>query len=52
MATISEIREKFPMYSDVPDGELVRGLHKKFYSDMSYQDFLKSIDFSKPIDPI
>jgi hypothetical protein len=51
MATISEIREKFPMYSDVPDGELVRGLHKKFYSDMSYQDFLKSIDFSKPIDP-
>jgi hypothetical protein len=51
MATIGEIRQKFPMYSDVPDGELVRGLHKKFYSDIPYSDFLKKIDFSKPVDP-
>lgn len=39
------------MYSDIPDGELVRGLHSKFYSDMPYADFLKKIDFAKPVDP-
>lgn len=51
MATIAEIRQKFPMYSDVPDGELVRGLHKKFYSDLPYADFLKGIDFSEKVNP-
>lgn len=39
------------MYSDVPDADLVRGVHNKFYSDMPYQDFLKKIDFAKPVDP-
>ena len=48
---IDEIRAKFPQYADVPDGELVRGLHRKFYADMPYQDFLKGIDFAKPVNP-
>ena len=48
---IGEIREKFPQYADVPDGELVRGLHKKFYADVPYTDFLRKIDFRKPVDP-
>ena len=48
---ISEIREKFPMYADVPDGELVRGLHEKFYKDIPYQDFLRSVDFRPQVDP-
>lgn len=42
---IAEIRQKFPMYDDIPDGELVRGLHKKFYADIPYADFLQKIDF-------
>lgn len=48
---IAEIRAKFPQYADVPDGELVRGLHKKFYADVPYTDFLKKIDFRKAVDP-
>lgn len=48
---IGEIRQKFPQYSDIPDGELVRGLHRAHYSDMPYADFLKSIDFSEKVDP-
>lgn len=48
---IAEIRAKFPQYQDVPDGELVRGLHAKFYKDLPYADFLKSIDFRKSVDP-
>lgn len=51
MPSISEIRSQLPMYADIPDGELVRGLHNKFYSDIPYADFLKKIDFSKPVDP-
>lgn len=48
---VAEIRQKFPQYADVPDGELVRGLHRKFYADMPYADFLKSIDFREKVDP-
>src|SRR4051812_16048184 len=53
MPTIAQIRELYPMYHDVPDGELVRGLHRNYYKDMPYADFLKSIDFRPaPNDPI
>ena len=48
---ISEVRQKYPQYSDMSDGELARGLHQKFYSDIPYSDFLKRIDFSAPVDP-
>lgn len=42
---IAEIRQQFPQYASVPDGELVRALHKKYYEAMPYADFLKRIDF-------
>ena len=39
------------MYADIPDRELVRGLHQKFYSEMPYAGFLKKIDFSERVNP-
>lgn len=51
MPTIADIRQQYPMYSDMSDGELVRGLHKKFYADIPYQDFLRKIDFSEKVNP-
>lgn len=51
MASIQEIRQKYPQYADIEDGELVRALHRKFYSDMPYQDFLKRIDFREQTNP-
>lgn len=39
------------MYADVPDRELVRGLHDAHYGDMPYPEFLRSIDFSERVDP-
>jgi len=36
---IAEIREKYPQYDDLPDDQLVKGLHSKYYSDMSYEEF-------------
>jgi hypothetical protein len=46
MATIAEIREKYPQYSDMPDAALADALHSKFYSDMPKSDFYSKIGFS------
>lgn len=45
MPTLGEIRQQFPMYSDVSDSQLLQGLHQKFYSDIPYEKFLGQIDF-------
>ena len=47
---ISEIRAKFPQYKDVPDEQLIIGLHRKFYSDMPFADFGKSIQYDNAPD--
>ncbi|SME89478.1 hypothetical protein [Desulfovibrio gilichinskyi] len=47
---INSIREKFPQYKDVGDLELAQGFHKKFYSDMPFDDFAKKIGVNS--DPI
>src|SRR5688572_26904485 len=48
---ISEIREKFPMYKDVPDEKLVIGLHRKFYADMPFKEFHKNVQYDVAPDP-
>jgi hypothetical protein len=40
---IAEIRQKYPQYNDLSDMELAQGLHKKFYSDMDFNDFTQKI---------
>ena len=39
MATIAEIRAKYPQYADMPDAALADALHSKFYSDMPREEF-------------
>lgn len=41
---IDEVRKQFPQYDDLSDGDLLMGLHRKFYSDMHPRAFLNSID--------
>lgn len=48
MATIAEIRSKFPQYSDLSDGELADALYKKFYSDLPRQEFESKIGLTAP----
>jgi hypothetical protein len=43
MATIAEVREKYPQYSDMPDAALADALHSKFYADMPKADFYTKI---------
>jgi hypothetical protein len=46
MATIAEIREKYPQYSDMPDAALADALHSKFYADIPKTDFYAKIGLS------
>ena len=42
---LSQIREKYPEYSDLSDEDLARGLHRKHYTDMPWNDFKKAIEY-------
>jgi len=46
MATIAEIRQKYPQYSDMSDSQLADALHSKFYADMPRDQFNAKIGFS------
>lgn len=48
---ISEIREKFPQYKDLPDEQLVIGLHRKYYSDLPFAQFNKAVEYDVGADP-
>ena len=41
MLNIQQFREKYPVYNDLSDKQLVDGLHTKFYSDIPKQDFAR-----------
>lgn len=43
MATIQEIRQKYPQYSDMSDADLAKALHDKYYSDMPFDEFSKRV---------
>lgn len=47
MATIAEIREKYPQYADMPDAALADALHSKFYSDIPKTDFYTKVGLSQ-----
>ncbi len=43
MATIAEVRDKFPQYDDLSDLKLANLLHKKFYSDIPLNKFYPAV---------
>ena len=43
---IAEVRAKFPQYSDLSDGDLAQALHKKYYSDLPFDQFAGKIGLS------
>lgn len=51
MATIAEVRAKYPQYSDMSDEALADVLYKKFYSDMPRADFDAKVGL-KPAAPV
>lgn len=43
MQKLKDIREKYPQYADIPDGELAGKLYSKFYSDMPKAEFMAKL---------
>ena len=43
MPTLSEIREKYPQYSDMSDKELADSLHGKYYSDIPIDEYYSKV---------
>jgi hypothetical protein len=48
MTSISDIRQKYPQYSDLSDDQLADALHKKFYADMPADTFRQKIGLQAP----
>ena len=46
MATLDDIRKQYPQYADVPDEQLAKGFHQKFYSDIPFTEFSAKIGFA------
>lgn len=46
MATLAEIRAQHPEYEDMSDEQLAQGLHRRFYSDMPYEQFAQRVGLS------
>ena len=46
MATLAEIRQKYPQYDNMPDEVLADRLHRKFYSNMPREEFNTKIGFA------
>jgi hypothetical protein len=48
MTSISDIRAKYPQYNDLSDQQVLEGFHRKFYSDMDFNDFASRIEGVAP----
>jgi len=42
---LSEIRDKFPMYADLNDEQLISGIRNKYYADIPMSKFANRIDY-------
>jgi len=45
---ISDIRAKFPMYSDLSDDQLLISIRQKFYPDIPMREFAKHVEYKAP----
>ena len=41
---LSEIRKAYPQYDDVPDDQLLDGMHAKYYSDIPKDEFFAAVN--------
>lgn len=45
---VTDIRKQYPQYADMPDEQLVIGLHRKYYADIPFKEFHKQIQYNAP----
>lgn len=49
MATIAEIRTKYPQYNDLSDTQIADSFHSKFYSDIPKEQFYAQLGIKKNV---
>lgn len=52
MATLADIRSKYPQYNDLSDTELADALHSKFYSNIPKDVFYTQVGLAKPVQEV
>lgn len=51
MASIKDIRSQYPEYDDMSDEAFAKAFHRKFYSDLDYEDFAKRVGMVEQMAP-
>jgi len=51
MATIQQLRQQYPQYEDLSDEDFAKAFHKKFYSDLDFDDFSQRIGLTPTMAP-
>jgi hypothetical protein len=46
--TLSELRLAYPQYQDLPDEDLIEGLHRTFYADLPLEEVQKAVGYTPP----
>lgn len=46
---LAKFRADYPQYADMPDAALLRALHKRFYSDMTFEAFTTKVAEAGPV---
>ncbi len=47
--TLADFRKRYPQYNDIPDQELAERLHRKYYFEMSLEEFARRIGYTPPV---
>jgi hypothetical protein len=47
--TLAEFRKRYPQYNDIPDQELAERLHRKYYFELSFEEFARRIGYTPPV---
>ena len=50
--TIAQVRQQYPQYNNMSDGQLADALHSKYYSDMPKDEFNQKIGIAAPQDQV
>jgi len=46
MPTFAEVRSQYPQYEDLTDQQLAEGLHRKYYSDIPFEEFASKVGYA------
>ena len=49
--SLQALREKYPEYNDLPDEVLAKGFHKKYYSDIPYDQYEEKMGLGRFLPP-